>query len=253
MQPTMMDFHGRRAWVTGAAQGIGRQVALQLQARGAEVLGLDCQFAVAAAEFPCAQLDIAQPAAVAQLCQRLLGAGQAPDVLINAAGILRLGNSDELSLADWQACLDVNVSGVFYLLRELVPHFKRLGRGAIVSVASNAAHVPRLQMAAYCASKAALVSLSHCVGLELAPYGVRCNLVSPGSTATPMLQAMLADADARQRTIAGLPEQFKLGIPLGKIASPLEVANAVLFLASDQASHITLQDLVIDGGATLAA
>ena len=108
-------------------------------------------------------------------------------------------------------------------------------------------------MAAYCASKAALVSLSHCVGLELAAYGVRCNVVSPGSTATPMLQAMLADAAAVERTIAGLPAQFKLGIPLGKIASPGEVANAVLFLASAQASHITLQDLVIDGGATLAA
>ncbi len=248
-----MDFRGQRAWVTGAAQGIGRQVALQLHARGAEVIGLDCQFTAEPCGFRCEHLDIAQPAAVAQLCQRLLTEGMAPDVLINAAGILRLGNSDELSLEDWQACLDVNVSGVFYLLRELVPHFKRQGRGAIVSIASNAAHVPRLQMAAYCASKAALVSLSHCVGLELAAYGVRCNVVSPGSTATPMLQAMLADAAAVERTIAGLPAQFKLGIPLGKIASPGEVANAVLFLASAQASHITLQDLVIDGGATLAA
>ena len=122
-----MDFRGQRAWVTGAAQGIGRQVALQLHARGAEVIGLDCQFTAEPCGFRCEHLDIAQPAAVAQLCQRLLAEGMAPDVLINAAGILRLGNSDELSLEDWQACLDVNVSGVFYLLRELVPHFKRQG------------------------------------------------------------------------------------------------------------------------------
>jgi len=82
---------------------------------------------------------------------------------------------------------------------------------------------------------------------------VRCNLVSPGSTDTAMQRGMWADDNGRARTIAGLPEQFKLGIPLQKIATPDEVANTVLFLASDLASHITLQDIVVDGGATLAA
>lgn len=108
-------------------------------------------------------------------------------------------------------------------------------------------------MAVYCASKAAMRSLCLSAGLELAPLGIRCNLVSPGSTETPMLQSMLADNSARQRTIGGLPDQFKLGIPLGKIAQPADIAAAVLFLASDEAGHITLQDIVIDGGATLGA
>ena len=91
------------------------------------------------------------------------------------------------------------------------------------------------------------------VGLELAPFGVRANLVSPGSTDTPMLRGMLPSEEAIARTIAGLPEQFKLGIPLRKVATPAEIAHTVLFLASDLASHITLQDLVVDGGATLSA
>ncbi len=101
--------------------------------------------------------------------------------------------------------------------------------------------------------KAALVSLSHCVALELAGSGVRCNVVSPGSTATPMLAGMLGSPEGYQRLVDGLPEDFKLGIPLRKIAQPDEIANTVLFLASDLASHITMQDIVVDGGATLAA
>jgi hypothetical protein len=98
--------------------------------------------------------------------------------------------------------------------------------------------------------KAAVTSLTQTVGLELAPFGVRANLVSPGSTDTPMLRGMLPSEEAMARTIAGLPEQFKLGIPLRKVATPAEIAHTVLFLASDLASHITLQDLVVDGGAT---
>ncbi|MGL4409755.1 MAG: SDR family oxidoreductase, partial [Zoogloea sp.] len=161
--------------------------------------------------------------------------------------------SDSLSLEDWHACFDVNVGGPFHLLRRLVPGFKARASGAIVNIASNAAHVPRLGMAAYCASKAALVSFSHCVALELAPFGVRCNVVSPGTTDTPMLRGMGLDAEGIRRTVAGLPAQFKLGIPLAKAATPLDIAQAVVFLASPQAGHITLQDLVVDGGATLGA
>lgn len=130
---------------------------------------------------------------------------------------------------------------------------RRQRAGAIVSIASNAAQAPRVGMSAYCASKAALRSLCLTVGLEMAPFGVRCNLVSPGSTDTPLQRGLWQNPDAEQQTIAGFPEQFKLGIPLGKIARPREIADAVLFLASERAGHITMQDIVIDGGATLGA
>ncbi|MBS4431084.1 2,3-dihydro-2,3-dihydroxybenzoate dehydrogenase [Pectobacterium punjabense] len=252
-QPLQFDFRGKTVWVTGAASGIGESIARQFVALGANVIGFDRAFQpYNDRPFTSVTLDISEPNRVAAVCRQQL-AETGLDVLVNAAGILRLGDIDTLSADDWHQCINVNASGVFYLLNALVPHFKQQRRGAIVCVGSNAAHVPRLQMAAYCASKAALTSLSHCAGLELAPYGVRCNLVSPGSTDTPMQRGMWHSADAEQRTIAGFPDQYKLGIPLGKIAQPDEIGNTVVFLASDLASHITMQDVVVDGGATLTA
>lgn len=248
-----MDFRGRRIWVTGAGQGIGRAVAEGFARLGGEVLGLDRAFPERDYGYRTHVLDVGDAAAVRQACAELLVPGQGIDVFASVAGILRLGAIEELSLADWDDSLRVNVSGPFYLLRELLPRFRAQGRGAVVAVSSNATRVPRMQMAAYAASKAALSSLIRTAGLELASCGVRCNLVSPGSTDTAMQRGMWTDDSGRARTIAGLPEQFKLGIPLQKIATPEEVANTVLFLASDLASHITLQDIVVDGGATLAA
>ncbi|KTA77855.1 2,3-dihydro-2,3-dihydroxybenzoate dehydrogenase [Aeromonas salmonicida] len=246
------DFSGKRVWVTGAGRGIGREVAMQFVAAGASVVGLDLAFPEAGYPYATWLLDIGDAAAVNACCAALLADGGL-DVLVNGAGVLRLGPTENLSDQDWHDCMTVNATGVFYLLRALVPHFKAQRCGAIVTIGSNAAHVPRMQMAAYCASKAAVTSLTQTVGLELAPFGVRVNLVSPGSTDTPMLRGMLPDEGAMASTIAGLPDQFKLGIPLRKIATPAEIANTVLFLASDLASHITLQDLVVDGGATLSA
>ncbi|UTH74253.1 2,3-dihydro-2,3-dihydroxybenzoate dehydrogenase [Chromobacterium sp. IIBBL 290-4] len=250
-----LDFAGQRVWVTGAAQGIGAAIAAAFAEAGAEVIELDKQFAgderldgrrrIA--------LDIADPAQVGELCRRLEVEEALPDVLINAAGVLRQGHADALSLEDWRLCFAVNVDGPFHLLRELLPHFKRRRAGAIVNIASNSAHVPRLGLAAYSASKAAMATMSRIVALELAPYGVRCNLVSPGSTDTPMLRGMWADDSGEARTIAGRPESYWVGIPLGKLARPDDVAASVLFLASPLAGHLTMQDLVVDGGATLGA
>ncbi|GGF50204.1 2,3-dihydro-2,3-dihydroxybenzoate dehydrogenase [Azorhizobium oxalatiphilum] len=249
----VQDFSGRRVLVTGAASGIGRRVAERFLERGAEVVGLDVCPAAGDIGFRLELLDLADREAVDGFSTRLQAETPRLDVLVHAAGVLRIGAADALTPEDWDACMGVNVTGAFNLLRRWIPQFRAQRSGAIVNVASNAAHVPRVGMAAYCASKAALVSFSHCVGLELAAYGVRCNVVSPGSTDTPMLQGMLKDPANAARLISGLPEQYKLGIPLGKLATPDDVADVVLFLASDQAGHVTLQDVVVDGGATLAA
>jgi len=250
---TVWDFSGKQVWVTGAGQGIGLHTALAFQKAGATVTGFDKAFSGDDYPFRTEVMNITDSQAVAAVCQRLLAEQPVLDVLVNGAGILRMGATDEISDDDWHSCLAVNAGGAFNLFRHTLPVFRRQQHGAIVSIASNAAHVPRVGMSAYCASKAALRSLCLTVGLEMAPFGVRCNLVSPGSTNTPMQQAMWQTPDAEQRTIAGFPDQFKLGIPLGKIARPQEVADTVLFLASDSATHITMQDIVIDGGATLGA
>ena len=252
------EFCGKTIWVTGAARGIGYQVAMGFHRQGAHVFGLDIDFSEAQREgiehpFATQDVDLACADSVAKASEAILAQQPQIDVLVNVAGVLRLGATEQLTLDDWHTCLSINASGPFYLMRQVIPLFKQQRQGAIVTVSSNAAHVPRLQMAAYCASKAALTSLSHCVALELAPFGVRCNVVSPGSTDTRMQRELWHSDDAEQKTIAGFPEQFKLGIPLGKIARPEEIAQVVMFLASEQASHITMQDIVVDGGAVLTA
>lgn len=250
-------FTGQRVLVTGAASGIGQRVAQRFVAEGATVTGLDLPAAIAntntSAALRLLPLDLTDAATIETTCQRLLAEGFIPDVIVNAAGTLRLGNSDTLSLDDWQACINVNATGPFLLLRQWVPHLRARKRGAIVNIASNAAHVPRIGMAAYCASKAAVAAFSHCVALELAPFGVRCNVVSPGSTRTPMLTRMQNGQPDDGPFIRGTPEVYKLGIPLAKVARPDDIAGVVLFLASDDANHITMQDIVVDGGATLGA
>ncbi|ECH9302056.1 2,3-dihydro-2,3-dihydroxybenzoate dehydrogenase EntA [Salmonella enterica] len=245
------DFSDKTVWVTGAGKGIGYATALAFVDAGARVIGFDREFTQENYPFATEVMDVADAAQVAQVCQRVLQKTPLLDVLVNAAGILRMGATDALSVDDWQQTFAVNVGGAFNLFSQTMTQFRRQQGGAIVTVASDAAHTPRIGMSAYGASKAALKSLALTVGLELAGCGVRCNVVSPGSTDTDMQRTLWVSEDAEQQRIRGFGEQFKLGIPLGKIARPQEIANTILFLASDLASHITLQDIVVDGGSTL--
>jgi 2,3-dihydro-2,3-dihydroxybenzoate dehydrogenase len=164
-----------------------------------------------------------------------------------------LAHLQDTPLAAWQASFDVHVHAPFLLAQALAPGMRRQGDGRIVMVGSNAALVPRVQMGAYAASKAALHHLTRCMGLEWASDGIRCNVVAPGSTDTPMQHQLWTDPCARQRVIEGDLATHRTGIPLGRIADPQDVARTVLYLLADESSHITLQTLCIDGGATLGA
>ncbi len=183
---------------------------------GAEVTGFDREFSQNNYPFATEVLDVANAEQVAEVCQRVLQTRERLDVLVNAAGILRMGATDALSIEEWQQTFAVNVGGAFNLFQQTMAQFRRQQGGAIVTVASDAAHTPRIGMSAYGASKAALKNLALTVGLELAGSGVRCNVVSPGSTDTDMQRTLWVSDDAEQQRIRGFGEQFKLGIPLGK-------------------------------------
>ncbi|OLF09582.1 2,3-dihydro-2,3-dihydroxybenzoate dehydrogenase [Actinophytocola xanthii] len=253
-----LGIAGKVALVTGAAQGIGAAVSEALCTNGVTVAGVDVNGEALrrlATRLPGRLLafpaDVRDADAVEKVVATVEAALGPVGILVNAAGVLRTGPVVELSDSDWRAVFAVNADGVFHVSRAVARRMVRRRSGAIVTVASNAAGVPRVDMAAYAASKAATVAFTKCLGLELASHGIRCNVVSPGSTDTPMQRSMWDGADGARAVVAGSPEAFRVGIPLGRLARPEQVADAVVFLASELAGHITMHDLYVDGGAAL--
>lgn len=256
--------------VTGAAGGIGTAIAAAFAPlvehlalvdhdRSVHDLGDKLVAAHPGLSGYATELDVTDADAVQRVFDEVAARFGAPAVVVHAAGVLETGPVAELTPAAWEHCLSVNATGTMNVTRRAAADLAAGGGGAIVVVTSNAASTPRAGMAAYCASKAAAAVFARSLGLEVAAQGVRVNLVSPGSTDTPMLWGMgsgdrpgagLPD-DARGRILGGEPDRFRLGIPLQRIAEPADIADAVLFLASDAARHITLHDLRVDGGATL--
>jgi 2,3-dihydro-2,3-dihydroxybenzoate dehydrogenase len=253
---------GGVAVVSGAGQGIGAAVAEALAGEGMTVAGLDVDSvrvdAVATEQrlrgrrMVPFRVDVADRAAVDDAIKSIEHDLGPIGVLVNVAGILRPATAIDATEEDWAETFAVNTNGVFYLSQAAARLMIPRGSGSIVTVGSNAAGVPRTGMAAYAASKAAATMFTRCLGLELAASGIRCNIVSPGSTVTAMQRALWT-ADGPQQVIDGSLESYRVGIPLGRLADPADIADAVLFLASDRARHITMQNLYVDGGATLRA
>lgn len=261
MDSTISDFPESVAVVSGAAQGIGAAVVRALCARGVTVAALDIQAEVleqlaadgAAAGYRIhpVRLDIADGAAVRAAVDRIDAQIGPIGMLANVAGILRVASVDVLRDEDWHRSFAVNMHGVFHLSRAVAQRMMPRRAGSIVTVGSNAAFVPRMQMAAYAASKAAAHQFTRCLGLELAEHGIRCNIVAPGSTDTGMQRQLWTDRNSKEGVIAGSLPAYRTGIPLGRIADPEDIASAVLFLLSNASRHVTLHSLCVDGGATL--
>ncbi|MER0245854.1 2,3-dihydro-2,3-dihydroxybenzoate dehydrogenase [Streptomyces sp. HSW2009] len=254
------ELSGRIALVTGAGQGIGEAVARMLADQGAKVAAVDrnAEGVTALAKDYGAGIeahtaDVTDSAAVESLVATVEETTGPIDVLVNVAGVLRPAPVAELTDQDWDETFAVNTTGVFHTCRAVTRRMSERRRGSVVTVGSNAAGVPRTSMAAYAASKAAATMFTKCLGLELARSGVRCNVVSPGSTDTAMQRQLWTDPQAPLRVIDGDPASYRVGIPLGRIAEPADIAEAVAFLVSDRARHITMHDLYVDGGATLRA
>lgn len=248
----LSGFAGQIALITGAGGGIGRAIVAALHRAGAVVVASD----LAAPDFRdlpgvhSFALDVRDSAATAALVARVEAEIGPVQFGLAVAGVLQSGCVVETEDAAWRQVFAVNTDGVFHLTRALARVMQPRGRGVLLSVASNAAKVPRYGMAAYGASKAANMIYMRSLGLELAPHGIRCNILAPGSTRTEMQTGMWQGEASEAGVLAGYPAQFKPGIPLGRIAEPEDIADAAMFLLSDQARHITMADLVIDGGAT---
>jgi 3-oxoacyl-[acyl-carrier protein] reductase len=233
------DFSGRVVWITGAARGIGFACAQAFVSRGAHVVGFDLAHddALKSVATP-VELNIADARAVADAAAHLAGQDLKPDVLVNNAGITRDAVLWKMSNDDWTSVLDVNLSGAFYMTRAAVPLMRPLGRGAIVNIASINGERGKFGQTNYSAAKAGLIGLTRSAAREGGRFGIRVNAVSPG-----MIETELA---------AGLPEEVRQGAlketSLGRLGQAEDVANAVMFLASPLARHITGQVLRVDGG-----
>lgn len=235
-----------RVLITGAAGGIGRALVHQFQQAGYWVIATDAKPGNYAGTFVEGHvLDLHDAVAIDSFVTEIWTQGPL-DVLVNAAGVFRGGSAESTSIADWDELFAINARAVFQLSRLCGEKMAQRGRGAITTVASNSAVLPRATMAAYGASKAAASIFTRSLGLELGPRGVRCNVVCPGTTRTPMITG-LGD---EQQFITGFPDTFKTGIPLQRIAEPQDIAEVVVFVSSEQARHMTCQEIVVDGGAS---
>jgi NAD(P)-dependent dehydrogenase (short-subunit alcohol dehydrogenase family) len=246
-----MSFTGKIVAITGAAGGIGEALCRLFGAAGARIAALDKRSAVAAlaealkregVEAVAAQLDIADAAAVRQAFTAVETELGPVDILINNAGY-----SDHLSLErtppeGWRADVEGNLNGAYYCSHAVLPGMKALGRGAIITVGSiNAFHA--LGDPAYSAAKAGLISLTKALAMEFGRFGIRANIVCPGTVRTPIWKQRIAKNPQ-------ILEQLRRWYPLGRVVEPDEVAKAVAFLASDAASAITGAVLPVDCGLT---
>ena len=247
---------GRIAFVTGAGSGIGRAVAIRLAQEGATVIVTSRTpshvdetanlVAAVGSKMPATfVLDQNDRASVEQALKESASRFGPLDILSNNAGIDDPAESPISETSDeiWRETFSVNVDGVFRICRAAIPLMR--DGGAIVNVGSTNSLLPRANAAAYCASKAALLQLTRSLALELAPRHIRANCLCPGIVNTPLTDLFLNQSDDPD----SLRLEYAQSNPLQRIADPAEIANCVLFLASDEAGFVTGTSLVADGGA----
>lgn len=251
-----LRFEGRVVIVTGAAHGIGRGIAAGFCREGAIVNGLDIDAAglevtanalnAAQARFRPSVVDVASAADVSRSIDSIHQKLGRIDVLVNNAGINVNKRISDLEIAEWERALDINLKSVYMMSKAVWPVFTRQRSGVIVNISSIMGQVGGATAPAYCSSKAAIIMLSRCLAKDGGPLGIRVNSVCPGYIDTPIMDRMLAeqpDPAATRRDI--LNRQ-----PLGRLGTPEDVANGVMFLASRDADFVSGIELTIDGAVT---
>ena len=246
-------LEGTVALVTGAAQGIGRATAFRLAADGATVALNDREPSRALEEVAAscggvaAAADVSDPEAVAEMVTRIEKNVGPVGVLISNAAYMSMGSFTEQDEADWWRQVNTNLSGTFYLVREVLPGMRRLGRGRIVLVSSEWGVVGWPNATAYSASKAGLISLGKTLGRELAPENIITNVVAPGVTDTPQLEVDARDAGV---PLEEMKARYAAQTPVGRIGRPEDIASTVAFLAREGSSALVGQVIQPNGGTT---
>ncbi|HET6467931.1 MAG TPA: SDR family oxidoreductase [Geminicoccaceae bacterium] len=254
------------ALVTGAGSigpgwGNGKAIAVLFARVGARVFGVDVNLAAAeetgavvageGGTFEAHRADVAAGDQVEVMVEACLGRFGRIDVLVNNVGIVSLGGPVELAEAEWDRVHAVNLKSAFLTSKHVLPAMVREGKGAIVNIASIAAHrYTGVPYASYYSTKGALIAFSRGVALEYAGRGIRCNTVSPGLMNTPMVHAGLTGAYGAEGDVEHLIRVRDAQCPMGRMGDAWDVAHACLFLASDEARYITAVDLLVDGGIT---
>jgi len=247
------ELTGKVALVTGATSGIGRATALRFAEAGARValVGRNREALTDVAneiksgggESLVISADVTVERDAARVVAETIEHFKRLDVLVNAAGVLTNGTIENTALADWDAMMNVNLRAVFHMMQLAVPHLAE-GRGNVVNVSSVTGLRAFPGVLAYCVSKAAVDQLTRCAALELAAQGVRVNAVNPGVVVTELHRS----SGMREDAYAAFLERSKQTHPLGRVGEPGEVAELILYLASERAAWITGVTYSIDGG-----
>ncbi len=239
-----MRFKGKRALVTGAAGGIGKVISDMLRAEGARVAAADrnCDAVDAEVRISGNLLDPAYADALPRAAAKALGG---LDIIINNAGVITRGPVTETSDQDWALSIGVNVEAPFRICRAGIPLLAEAGGGAIVNIASCWGVHPGPNHAVYCMTKAAIASLTQCMGRDHAHQGIHINAVCPNEVDTPMLRTGF---EKRGFDPATAIAELGRTVPLGRVARPDDIADVVLFLASDAARYMCGSLVEVNGG-----
>lgn len=250
-----MQMKSKIVLVTGCASGIGAATCRLMASEGGKVLGVDIdergqmiadEINAKGGSAVFVHGDVTKESDVKTFIARAVREYGGLDVVCNVAGVIILGSAPQLTLESWDKCMRVNVTGTFLVCKHAIPVMRQQGGGSIVNVASGAGLVGTPNSVVYCASKAAVIGLTRAMALDHVREGIRVNAICPGVTDTP--------ANARIEASTGDPAKARRAteqaIPMGRLASPEEIAQCIVFLASDAASYMTGAVLVVDGGYT---
>ncbi|SFG32162.1 SDR family NAD(P)-dependent oxidoreductase [Sporolactobacillus nakayamae] len=247
-----MKFTDEIAIVTGGAQGIGKEVVKGIISGGGQAIIVDINEAVAKQtvaelgdQVSFYKMDLSNPENIREVISAILKNHKKIDILVNCAGIVSTKKFEDLGDAEWQKVIQINLTGTFTTIHALFPHFKENQGGKIVNVSSVAGKIGGglLGTAAYASSKAGVNGLTKAVAKEGGKYNIHCNAVCPSYTNTTMTTALSEDADKKKKVISM--------IPLGRRAEPVEIAQMILFFASNLASFVNGEIGDVDGGIVL--